>query len=73
MHSSYNLWLVAISFVVATLASYTALDLTDRISLLTSAWLRHARLCRREPPDSRSRHIRRTGGPMRDAQIGQRG
>jgi diguanylate cyclase (GGDEF)-like protein len=31
---------VAISFVVATLASYTALDLTGRISLLASAWLR---------------------------------
>jgi diguanylate cyclase (GGDEF)-like protein len=33
---------VAISFVVATLASYTALDLTGRISLLASARLRHA-------------------------------
>jgi diguanylate cyclase (GGDEF)-like protein len=42
MQSSYNFWLVAISFVVATLASYTALDLTGRISLLASARLRHA-------------------------------
>ncbi|MFL9960567.1 EAL domain-containing protein [Paraburkholderia sediminicola] len=42
MQSSYNFWLVAISFVVATLASYTALDLTGRIFLLASARLRHA-------------------------------
>ncbi|MEW9583428.1 putative bifunctional diguanylate cyclase/phosphodiesterase [Paraburkholderia sp. DGU8] len=42
MHSTYNLWLAAISFVVATLASYTALDLTGRISLLASAGLRQA-------------------------------
>jgi NO-binding membrane sensor protein with MHYT domain len=42
MQSSYNLWLVAISFVVATLASYTALDLTGRIFLLASARQRHA-------------------------------
>jgi NO-binding membrane sensor protein with MHYT domain len=42
MQSSYNLWLVAISFVVARLASYTALDLTGRISRLASARLRHA-------------------------------
>ncbi|EEA03307.1 diguanylate cyclase/phosphodiesterase [Burkholderia sp. H160] len=42
MHSSYNLWLVAISFAVATLASYTALDLTGRIFLLASARGRHA-------------------------------
>ncbi|MFM0395592.1 putative bifunctional diguanylate cyclase/phosphodiesterase [Paraburkholderia phytofirmans] len=41
MQSSYNLWLVTISFVVATLASYTALDLTGRIFLLASARLRH--------------------------------
>ena len=40
MQSSYNFWLVAISFVVATLASYTALDLTGRIFLLSSARLR---------------------------------
>ncbi|SIT45545.1 conserved membrane hypothetical protein [Paraburkholderia ribeironis] len=42
MQSSYNLWLVAMSFVVATLASYTALDLTGRIFLLDSARARHA-------------------------------
>ncbi|MFM0729873.1 EAL domain-containing protein [Paraburkholderia sediminicola] len=42
MQSSYNFWLVAISFVVAALASYTALDLTGRIFLLASARLRHA-------------------------------
>ncbi|WP_144148606.1 putative bifunctional diguanylate cyclase/phosphodiesterase [Paraburkholderia sp. BCC1884] len=42
MQSSYNFWLVGISFVVATLASYTALDLTGRIYLLASARLRHA-------------------------------
>ncbi|WP_345814940.1 EAL domain-containing protein [Paraburkholderia sp. PREW-6R] len=46
MQSSYNIWLVGISFAVATLASYTALDLTGRISLQMSARLRHAwRLC----------------------------
>ena len=37
MQSSYNFWLVAISFAVATLASYTALALTGRIVLLGSA------------------------------------
>nr|WKF61839.1 putative signaling protein [Paraburkholderia busanensis] len=37
MQSSYNLGLVAFSLVVATLASYTALDLADRISLLAYA------------------------------------
>lgn len=42
MQSSYNFWLVGISFVVATLASYTALDLTGRIFLLASTGLRHA-------------------------------
>ncbi|WP_233805980.1 putative bifunctional diguanylate cyclase/phosphodiesterase [Paraburkholderia sp. HP33-1] len=42
MQSSYNLWLVAISFAVATLASYTGLDLTGRIFLLASARRRHA-------------------------------
>ncbi|NML30168.1 putative bifunctional diguanylate cyclase/phosphodiesterase [Paraburkholderia antibiotica] len=42
MQSSYNFWLVAISFAVATLASYTALDLTGRIFLLASAPRRHA-------------------------------
>ncbi|SDR24864.1 diguanylate cyclase/phosphodiesterase [Paraburkholderia fungorum] len=42
MQSSYNFWLVAISFVVATLASFTALDLTGRIFSLTSTYLRLA-------------------------------
>ena len=42
MQSSYNFWLVIISFVVATLASYTALDLTGRIFLLASPRARHA-------------------------------
>jgi diguanylate cyclase len=42
MLGTYNFWLMAVSFVVATLASYTALDLTGRISLLASARLRHA-------------------------------
>lgn len=42
MQSSYNFWLVAISFIVATLASYTALDLTGRIFLLASPRQRHA-------------------------------
>ena len=46
MQSSYNFWLVAVSFAVATLASYTALDLTGRIFMLASPRLRHAwRLC----------------------------
>lgn len=34
MHSFYNPWLVLSSLVVATLASYTALDIAGRISLL---------------------------------------
>jgi diguanylate cyclase (GGDEF)-like protein len=42
MHGTYDLWLVALSLVVATLASYTALDLSGRLSLLTQARLRHA-------------------------------
>jgi diguanylate cyclase len=42
MLGTYNFWLVAASFAVATLASYTALDLTGRISLLASSRLRHA-------------------------------
>ncbi|MGF6571290.1 MHYT domain-containing protein, NO-binding membrane sensor [Paraburkholderia fungorum] len=37
MQSSYNLGLVAFSLIIATLASYTALDLADRISLLAYA------------------------------------
>lgn len=42
MHGIYNLWLVALSLVVATLASYTALDLSGRIFQLTQARFRHA-------------------------------
>lgn len=37
MQSHYNLGLVAFSLMIATLASYTALDLADRISLLAYA------------------------------------
>jgi NO-binding membrane sensor protein with MHYT domain len=37
MQSTYHLGLVAISVLIATLASYTALDLADRISLLAYA------------------------------------
>ena len=44
MHGTYNFWLVALSLVVATLASYTALDLSGRIVQLPTrrqrqAWL----------------------------------
>jgi diguanylate cyclase (GGDEF)-like protein len=42
MYSTYDYWLVALSLVVATLASYTALDLSGHISLLTRPRLRHA-------------------------------
>src|ERR1700682_4918324 len=42
MPSTYNLWLVAVSLAVATLASYTALVLAGRISRLTQRSLRHA-------------------------------
>lgn len=42
MQSTYHAWLVALSLIVATLASYTALDLADRISLVTYARARHA-------------------------------
>ncbi|GAB2902375.1 EAL domain-containing protein [Paraburkholderia jirisanensis] len=41
MLSSYNPALVALSIAVATLASYTALDLAGRISLLAAARQRH--------------------------------
>lgn len=41
MHSTYNLWLVSLSLVVATLASYTALDLSAHISVLARPKLRH--------------------------------
>ncbi|MEK6422486.1 MAG: EAL domain-containing protein [Burkholderia gladioli] len=42
MQGSYNFLLVAVSFAVATLASYTALDLTSRITLLGRSPVRHA-------------------------------
>ncbi|HVW65990.1 MAG TPA: EAL domain-containing protein [Nitrosospira sp.] len=42
MHSTYNYWLVALSLVVAALASYTALDLSGHISVLTRPRMRHA-------------------------------
>ncbi|KAH0442109.1 hypothetical protein A8H39_29175 [Paraburkholderia fungorum] len=37
MQSHYNLGLVVVSLIVATLASFTAIDLADRLSLLTYA------------------------------------
>ncbi|TAL94251.1 MAG: bifunctional diguanylate cyclase/phosphodiesterase [Paraburkholderia sp.] len=42
MHGIYNFWLVALSLTVATLASYTALDLAGRITLLGRTVARHA-------------------------------
>lgn len=42
MHGTYNPWLVALSLVVATLAAYTALDLSSRIALLNHARRRQA-------------------------------
>jgi diguanylate cyclase (GGDEF)-like protein len=42
MHSTYDFWLVALSLVVATLAPYTALDLSGHISVLTRPRMRHA-------------------------------
>jgi len=44
MHGTYNFWLVALSLVVATLASYTALDLAGRLAQLVDrrsrlAWI----------------------------------
>ncbi|MBP6365864.1 MAG: EAL domain-containing protein [Nitrosomonas sp.] len=41
MVSTYNHWLVALSLIVATLASYTTLDLSGHISALTRPKLRH--------------------------------
>jgi diguanylate cyclase (GGDEF)-like protein len=41
MQSTYNLGLVAVSLAVATLASYTALDLAGRISTMARARTRH--------------------------------
>ncbi|MFL9993561.1 MHYT domain-containing protein [Paraburkholderia sediminicola] len=37
MQSNYNFWLVAVSLIVATLASFTAIDLADRLSILAYA------------------------------------
>ncbi|WP_206953133.1 putative bifunctional diguanylate cyclase/phosphodiesterase [Trinickia acidisoli] len=42
MHGTYNFWLVGLSLVVATLASYTALDLSGRIASLSKRGQRHA-------------------------------
>ena len=41
MPSTYNPGLVAISLIVATLASFTAIDLADRLSILAYARARH--------------------------------
>ncbi len=41
MQSTYDLGLVVVSLAVATLASYTALDLAGRISTMASARMRH--------------------------------
>ncbi|AJP57516.1 diguanylate phosphodiesterase [Pandoraea vervacti] len=42
MSSSYSGWLVALSLAVAVLASFTALDLSGRIYLMTHRGMRHA-------------------------------
>ncbi|RDS84903.1 bifunctional diguanylate cyclase/phosphodiesterase [Dyella monticola] len=42
MPSTYNPALVVVSLMVAVLASYTALDLTSRISMLKASAVRHA-------------------------------
>lgn len=42
MSSSYSGWLVALSLAVAVLASFTALDLSGRIYLMTRRGMRHA-------------------------------
>jgi diguanylate cyclase len=41
MHGTYNLWLVAASLVVASLASFTALDISGRIAMLRQSRMRH--------------------------------
>jgi diguanylate cyclase (GGDEF)-like protein len=41
MHGTYNLWLVGASLVVATLASFTALDISGRIASLAQSRVRH--------------------------------
>lgn len=40
MTATYNLWLVALSVVIATIASYTALDLAGRVSARQGLWSR---------------------------------
>jgi diguanylate cyclase (GGDEF)-like protein len=40
MTGTYNLWLVALSVVIATIASYTALDLAGRVSARQGLWSR---------------------------------
>jgi diguanylate cyclase len=42
MQSTYDYWLVALSLIVAILASYTALDLSGHISVLKRSRFRHA-------------------------------
>lgn len=42
MHGTYNIWLVGLSLVVATLASFTALDLSGRIAQLLHRRQRYA-------------------------------
>ena len=42
MHGTYNPWLAALSLAVATLAAYTALDLSGRIALLSQGRVRQA-------------------------------
>ncbi|SCX78858.1 bifunctional diguanylate cyclase/phosphodiesterase [Nitrosospira sp. Nsp13] len=42
MHGTYDYWLVALSLAMAMLASYTALDLSGHISVLTRPRIRHA-------------------------------
>lgn len=42
MHTTYDYWLVVSSLLVATLASYTTLDLSSHISALAGRRIRHA-------------------------------
>lgn len=42
MHGTYDFWMVALSLVIATLTSYTALDLSGFISRLAQPKLRYA-------------------------------
>jgi diguanylate cyclase len=41
MHGTYNFWLVAASLLVATLASFTALDIAGRIASISQTRMRH--------------------------------